>query len=165
MSGAANQGVYGDPRWRKPSEGGPNGGWPMDYFGLWSISRPLLIAAAITGFFVWWPIGVALLFVAIWNKRVGRWAFGRQAGFQGFGCGGWGSRKTGFPGGGAPSSGNRAFDDYRAETLRRLEEEQGEFAGFLDRLRFAKDKAEFDQFMADRRHPPAASEPTPKPEG
>ena len=53
--------------------------------------------------------------------------------------------------GGPPSSGNRAFDDYRAETLRRLEEEQREFRDFLERLRMAKDKAEFDQFMADRR--------------
>ena len=49
-----------------------------------------------------------------------------------------------------PSSGNRAFDDYRSETLQRLEEEQREFHEFLDRLRMAKDKAEFDQFMADR---------------
>jgi len=43
-----------------------------------------------------------------------------------------------------------AFDEYRAETLRRLEQEQGEFQDFLDRLRRAKDKAEFDQFMAER---------------
>lgn len=54
--------------------------------------------------------------------------------------------------GGAPSSsGNRAFDAYRDDTLRRLEEEQRDFAAFLDRLRFAKDKAEFDQFLAERR--------------
>ena len=52
------------------------------------------------------------------------------------------------------TSGNRAFDEYRTETLRRLEEEQREFAGFLDRLRFARDKSEFDAFMADRRRPP-----------
>ena len=32
-----------------------------------------------------------------------------------------------------------------------LEDEQGEFIGFLERLRQAKDKAEFDQFMAERR--------------
>ncbi|HYZ41687.1 MAG TPA: DUF2852 domain-containing protein [Stellaceae bacterium] len=49
------------------------------------------------------------------------------------------------------SSGNRAFDEYRAEMLRRLEEEQREFMEFLDRLRHARDKAEFDQFMAERR--------------
>jgi hypothetical protein len=49
-------------------------------------------------------------------------------------------------------SGNRAFDEYRAATLRRLEEEQREFRDFLDRLRHAKDRAEFDQFMAERRN-------------
>jgi hypothetical protein len=51
---------------------------------------------------------------------------------------------------GQPSSGNRAFDDYRAETLRRLEDEQREFKEFLKRLRVARDRAEFDQFMNDR---------------
>ena len=60
------------------------------------------------------------------------------------------------------SSGNRAFDEYRAETLRRLEEEQKEFGSFLDRLRFAKDKAEFDQFMAElRQRPPTPPEQPP----
>jgi hypothetical protein len=56
------------------------------------------------------------------------------------------------------STGNRAFDEYRSETLRRLEEEATEFHAFLQRLRHAKDKAEFDQFMAERRGPaPSAS--------
>ena len=54
----------------------------------------------------------------------------------------------------APSSGNRAFDEYRTETLRRLEDEQREFREFLDRLRVAKDKTEFDAFMAERRNRP-----------
>jgi hypothetical protein len=58
-----------------------------------------------------------------------------------------GYRSQGAPG----SSGNRAFDEYRADTLRRLEDEQREFLEFLERLRHAKDKAEFDQFMAERR--------------
>ena len=52
------------------------------------------------------------------------------------------------------SSGNRAFDDYRTETLRRLEDEQREFREFLERLRQAKDKSEFDQFMSERRNRP-----------
>ena len=60
------------------------------------------------------------------------------------------------------SSGNRAFDEYRAETLRRLEEEQREFMAFLDRLRHARDKAEFDQFMAERGRPPSNGEPPPQ---
>ena len=64
------------------------------------------------------------------------------------------------------SSGNHAFDEYRAETLRRLEEEQKEFGAFLDRLRFAKDKSEFDQFMAERRnHPPTPPEQPQPPTG
>ena len=50
------------------------------------------------------------------------------------------------------ADGNRAFAEYRDETLRRLEEEEREFRDFLDRLRMARDKAEFDQFMAERRH-------------
>jgi len=62
-----------------------------------------------------------------------------------------------------PPSGNRAFDEYRADTLRRLEEEQREFKDFLERLRMAKDKAEFDQFMAERRNPPAPEAPPPSP--
>jgi hypothetical protein len=57
------------------------------------------------------------------------------------------------------SSGNHAFDEYRAETLRRLEEEQQEFMAFLERLRHAKDKAEFDQFMAEHRRPSNGPQP------
>ena len=66
---------------------------------------------------------------------------------------------------GPSSSGNSAFDDYRAETLKRLEEEQREFKDFLARLRFAKDRAEFDQFMAERRNRPSgpASQAEPPP--
>ena len=58
------------------------------------------------------------------------------------------------------SSGNRAFDEYREETLKRLEDEQSEFQSFLERLRHAKDKAEFDQFMDDRKSRPQAPPPT-----
>lgn len=178
MSGAANNGVFGEsgfrrggwgpgprPGWRQPgsTQGfqgdgrhGPSG-WPGDYFAMWSISRPLLIAATITGFIIWWPVGLALLCVAIWNRRFGRFMFGDGKGRGGSGCwpGFWSCGTQQTRNHASQSSGNQAFDEYKAETLRRLEEEQGEFAGFLDRLRFAKDKAEFDQFMAERRQRPA----------
>ena len=49
------------------------------------------------------------------------------------------------------SSGNSAFDAYRQETLDRLAKEQDEFQSFLHRLREAKDRAEFDQFIKDRK--------------
>ncbi len=51
---------------------------------------------------------------------------------------------------GAPPTSHSAFDEYRASTLQRLEAEQREFQDFVIRLRAAKDKAEFDQFMAER---------------
>lgn len=47
-------------------------------------------------------------------------------------------------------TGNASFDAYREEMLVRLEKERTNFEGFLDRLRDAKDKSQFDTFMADR---------------
>jgi hypothetical protein len=47
-------------------------------------------------------------------------------------------------------SGNTSFDAYRTDVIERLEQEQEKFEGFLTRLRDAKDKSEFDQFMEDR---------------
>ena len=61
------------------------------------------------------------------------------------------------------SSGNRAFDEYREQTLQRLEEEQREFREFLERLRFAKDREQFDQFMTERRNQPRDEGPQPQP--
>jgi hypothetical protein len=73
------------------------------------------------------------------------------------------SKMERFGSGGPSSSGNHAFDEYRTETLRRLEDEQREFREFLERLRFARDKTEFDQFMAERRARPASPPPPPSP--
>jgi hypothetical protein len=97
--------------------------------------RPAWIAAMVAGFVLVWPVGLAILFYMIWSGRMGWTCNGRQRRMAGHG---------------APT-GNAAFDEYRAETLRRLEEEQKAFTEFLDQLRRAKDKAEFDQFMATRR--------------
>ena len=89
----------------------------------------------VLSFIFFWPIGLALLAYMIWSKRM----FGSCTKYQGF------SPRHAFR-----SSGNTAFDSYKAETLRRLEEEQQSFQEFLKRLRDAKDKAEFDQFMDER---------------
>ena len=102
--------------------------------------KPAWIAVMVLGFIVFWPIGLAILAYLIWSGRMGCWGRG--------GPGRW--YKNGNGRGKTASSGNHAFDEYREETLRRLEEEQKEFFEFLERLRQAKDKAEFDQFMADR---------------
>ncbi len=108
--------------------------------------KPAWITAMIGGFLLWWPIGLGILAYLIWSGRMGcgnrvawRQYFADEARRLGGGM-------TAFR-----STGNRAFDEYREETLRRLEEEANEFQAFLQRLRHAKDKAEFDQFMAERR--------------
>ena len=127
----------------------------LDEFG-----KPAWIALIVLGFVVWWPLGLCVLAFTIGSGRM-------------MGCGyrgghsrwqdkmDWMRSKTGASGPwtSVPSSGNRAFDEYRTETLRRLEDEQREFREFLDRLRFAKDKTEFDTFMNERRNRPEPQSP------
>lgn len=139
----------------------------IDEYGVWA-----WVGVMVLGFVIWWPLGLAALaFILItgrfgmgcrsygdrWQHKMDRlqWKMDRMRARMHGGEHGW-----------APSSGNRAFDEYRTETLKRLEDEQREFKEFLDRLRFAKDKTEFDQFMAERRNRPANDEPKgePRPE-
>ena len=108
------------------------------------------IAAMVLGFIFFWPIGLALLAYMIWSKKM----FGNTC-----------SQRRNHARRAMHAmrpSGNTAFDAYKAETLRRLEDEQEAFEAFLQRLRDAKDKAQFDQFMDDRSRTPAdAVEPAP----
>ncbi len=97
------------------------------------------IAAMVLSFIFFWPAGLALLFYMIWSKQMFKGKRSRRHIAQ------YSSRHAAFK-----SSGNLAFDSYKAETLRRLEEEQENFEAFLQRLRESKDKAEFDQFMEQR---------------
>ena len=116
--------------------------------------KPAWILATVLGFWVFWPIGLAILMFLAFSGRLRSWRRARWGRWQNMGAAqscGWGRWNQQAPGG---VSGNRAFDEYRAETLQRLEAEQKEFVDYLERLRQAKDKAEFDQFMADRRRPP-----------
>src|ERR1041385_9387168 len=107
------------------------------------IRRPIWHGLMSRGFIAYWAIGLLILAYLIWSRRMGCWSHAR---------GRWHNNdKERFAGAGRwhrPRSGNRAFDEYREETLRRLEQEQREFVQFLERLRFAKDPAEFYQFMA-----------------
>lgn len=108
--------------------------------------KPAWITAMIVGFILWWPVGLGVLAYLIWSGRMG---CGNRTAWRDYLT----TEARRFGGGIGPfrSTGNRAFDDYRAETLRRLEEEANEFQSFMQRLRHAKDKAEFDQFMSERR--------------
>jgi hypothetical protein len=106
------------------------------------LGKPAWIALMILGFMVWWPVGLATLAFIIGSFKGGGVSRWHEATGQMRSAGTWWQPSR--------SSGNRAFDEYREETLHRLEEEQREFQDFLVRLRAAKDKAEFDQFMAER---------------
>ena len=107
----------------------------------------------VVAFWVAWPIGLAIVaFLAI-TGRLQAWRADMQAD-------GWFNLETLFPGRRSmparwsarrKSSGNQAFDHYRDATISRLETEQREFQAFLEKLRQARDKAEFDAFMAERR--------------
>ncbi len=108
------------------------------------------IAAMVLGFILFWPVGLAFLAYMIWSKRMfsnrtsmmsGRARHMAPARFRG--------------------TGNVAFDSYKADMLRRLEDEQDAFETFLQRLRESKDKAEFDQFMQDRETRASKSGDTP----
>ena len=96
------------------------------------------IATVVLGLIFFWPVGLAILAYAIWSKRMFNSSCrSRSATLRG-------NMST------MRSTGNSAFDAYKADTLRRLEDEQSNFEAFLERLRDAKDKAEFDQFMDER---------------
>lgn len=103
--------------------------------------KPAWITLMVVSFIVFWPIGLAVLFYLIWSGRMGcksrSWKHSAEKK--------WNRARTAFR-----ATGNAAFDEYREETLMRLEDEAEEFQTFLKRLRAARDKAEFDQFMADR---------------
>jgi hypothetical protein len=129
--------------------------------------HPGMVIGTVLGFLFWWPVGLAFLFFTLRSSNMGCWSSDRfenkmqrmqykMERMRGR------MERRGFPFGGfgPPSSGNRAFDEYRVETLKRLEEEQTEFKDFLDRLRHAKDKEEFDAFMAQHR-----TRPTPPSDG
>lgn len=123
---------------------------------------PLTIALMVLGFVVWFPLGLAMLAYILWGEVFG----GSAEKAQGFmsrsrewagkcGARGYGFRSHGF---GGQSSGNAAFDEYRAEQLRRLEEERkrlddeiNDFHEHMRNLRMARDREEFDRFMADRK--------------
>jgi hypothetical protein len=110
---------------------------------------PLLVLGFLVVSFVWlilavvwavtllfWPVVLLLGGLALWRSQLRRW-----------------QRTTAGVAASAPVR-NGAFEAYRQETLDRLDEEQGRFREFLERLRKSKDKVEFDQFMAVRRGRP-----------
>lgn len=117
--------------------------------------RKAWITAMVLGFIFFWPVGLALVAYMTMTNRWSKTMFGstcrKSRRVE------WGAHRV------YSSSGNSAFDAYKAETLRRLEDEQAAFEGFLNRLREAKDKQEFDAFMEDRARTPRPVADIPPP--
>ena len=127
------------------------------------------IVAMVLGFIVFWPIGLAILGYKFWQSRNGgpdlqtlaanKWQDARamMGSNSSWGCGAM-KRASGF----TSASGNAAFDEWRTAELARLDEERRkldearrEFAEYVDAIRRAKDREEFERFMAERRARPA----------
>ena len=123
----------------------------------------------VLGFIVFWPIGLAILGYKFWQSRNGgpdlqtlaanKWEDARamMGSNSSWGCGAM-KRASGF----TSASGNAAFDEWRTAELARLDEERRkldearrEFAEYVDAIRRAKDREEFERFMAERRARPA----------
>ena len=104
----------------------------------------LWLGAAFVGFLVWCPIGASIL-LTLFATAVSQQLTGTHT--QGVNTMNLKIRTPQFLSG---SSGNSAFDEYRQETLRQLEADGVAFESFVDRLRRAKDRSEFDRFMEER---------------
>jgi hypothetical protein len=124
--------------------------------------RKAWIIAMVLGFILFWPVGLALLGYMIWRNKMFNQSCGNRR-HENHHRGRGRDYRMAFG-----TSGNTAFDSYKADTLRRLEEEQQAFESFLQRLRDAKDKSEFDNFMEDRartdRHADEATDKSPDPD-
>jgi hypothetical protein len=144
------------------------------------VGKPAWIVLMVLGFILYWPIGLAILAYIIWSGRMWSGAMGcgwhgrrgdveewRQRAIERVNRAAehWERKRARLQermqrhgdyrgrgwGGGLSETGNRAFDEYRSEALRKLEDEAQEFRAFLERLRMAKDRAEFDEYMKERR--------------
>lgn len=143
------------------SEVPPAGGaWQRSGCGPFRSWRPVEMLALVVGFAVWWPLGLAVLGFKFAQKQgypvpdIFELARARFGGF----AGGFGpeQRKRWRP---FDTSGNAAFDEWRKAELEKLEEQrrklsdaEKEFAEHMDNLRRARDREEFDRFMAARRN-------------
>lgn len=119
------------------------------------------IGAMVAGFVVAWPLGLVALFLKWKNGEMWKGSAERGgapwAGFRMPDVSGWKSSASSY---GFAGSGNAAFDAYKREQLKRLDEErrkleedQKAFRDFVERVRRAKDQDEFDRFMAERNMP------------
>jgi hypothetical protein len=115
--------------------------------------NPLTIGLMILGFVIFWPLGLAVIAYVLWGDRIGLSVKEMSDDFNAQ-CGKSRSKQRRQ----ARPHDNSAFAHYRHQEIERLEEERrkldemrDEFDDFLNELRQAKDKTEFDRFMDARR--------------
>ncbi len=143
-------------------------------YGPWSRGRAgtrwtaVELIAMVLGFMVFWPVGLAILGFKYWQYKTGgadlqtaatgafRSARSAMGGFPSSAPGDWGRRTWAH--GFTTATGNAAFDAWKSAELARLEEERRrledahrEFAEWLENVRKAKDREEFERFMNERR--------------
>ena len=120
----------------------------------------ITIVLMVVGFVLWWPLGLGVLAYIVWGEYFGgsadsaeRWVNKRKQWAQDLK-----HRSHQHHGGFGQASGNAAFDAYREEQLKRLDEERRrldedirEFQDYMRNLHMARDREEFDRFMADRK--------------
>ena len=134
-------------------------GWQAGAVRQRPVPRRWEIAGLILGFIFVWPLALTYL---IW-KWMGYPMLNEMRAFLDRTIGGSAPmtvRSAPF----MRSTGNSAFEDYRRseiarleEERRRLDEESRAFAGFVEELKRAKDREEFDLFMKRRRGGDAGS--------
>jgi len=129
---------------------------------------PFELVAIVLGFIFFWPLGLAALGYKYWQRKNGGTDLDTVAAnaFQSArsAMGGFPSwAKTTNPGqtwahGFTTHTGNAAFDEWKSAELsrleaerRRLEDAHREFSDWLDTIRRAKDREEFERFMNERR--------------
>jgi hypothetical protein len=127
----------------------------LDQRGKWA-----WITTMVLSFIIFWPVGLALLAYMIWGKHMFSHSCGHRRNRDRAERHAWGRHAYRA----AQPTGNNAFDTYKNEALRRLEDEQDAFEAFLQRLRNSKDKTEFDAFMEERARATAAQDATDAPE-
>jgi len=122
----------------------------------------ITITLMVLGFILFWPLGMAMLAYILWgehfggsseqadrwiNKQKGNWKRSRKKRdfTRSY------NKRDGF------NTGNAAFDKYREDQLRRLEEERDrldeeivQFQEYMQNLHMARDREEFDRFMNER---------------
>jgi hypothetical protein len=118
---------------------------------------PVTIALMIIGFMIFWPLGLAMLAYILWGDRLEAYRGDIREATDKFSAK-WG-RSCRHGHGFSSPTGNVAFDEWRETELKRLEEERrkldemrAEFDAHLRELRRARDREEFEAFMAARRN-------------